>query len=215
MNDLLSFDLPLLGNLKESDIPTPEEYTYWDSRKKRIFFVDYLIDENYDLVELGKIITLMNYDEMNIPEEQLLPIYIFLQTPGGDAYQSNWFCDILISSRIPIVTVAMGLTFSAGFDILVAGHKRYAFKHSQVMMHAGFVSLQGRQEEVEEAQKNNKIQIAKTKEYILSRTGIDEKLFNKNKNKDWYFSGEDLVKYHIVDKLIDNIGDVFDPVRIK
>ena len=210
MPELISFDLPLIGNTKESDIPSPEEYNYWRSRKNRIFYIDYIIDENYSLVELGKEITLMNVEEMNIPREELKPIYIFLMSGGGDVYQSNYFCDLLISSRIPIITVAMGITMSAAFDILLAGHKRYAFKHSQTMVHAGYINLQGTQSEVEEAQKNNKLQIAKSKEYILSRTLIDEKTFNKNKNKDWYISGEDLVKYHIVDKLIDNIEEIFE-----
>lgn len=98
---------------------------------------------------------------------------------------------------------------SAGFEILIAGHKRYAFKHSQTLVHAGYASIQGTQSEIEEFQKNNKKQLERTKEYILSRTTIDEKQFNRNRNKDWYITGQDLIDYHVVDKLIDNIEDIF------
>ena len=209
MDDTMILDIPLLGKVKESDIPTPEEYTYWKNRESRTFFVDYLIDDNYDLVELSKVIIQMNIDEKDIPKEELKPIYILIHSCGGDSWQSTYFCDLLIASRIPIVTVAMGVTMSAAFDILIAGHRRYAFKHSQAMVHSGYASIQGTQSEIEEFQKNNKKQIAKAKEYILDRTNIDEKLFNRNKNKDWYISGEDLVTYHIVDKLSTDISEIF------
>lgn len=46
------------------------------------------------------------------------------------------------------------------------------------------------------------------KEYILERTSIDEKTFNKNKNKDWYLTSKELIDYHVVDALIENIDDI-------
>lgn len=47
------------------------------------------------------------------------------------------------------------------------------------------------------------------KDYILERTAINEKLFNKYKSKDWYINGEDLLKYKIVDSFIDSFDDMF------
>lgn len=201
--------VPMIGGVKSSEIPTPEEYTYWKDRKNRNFYIDYEITDDYSLVELAKIIIQMNMEEKDIPENELKPIYIWIHSFGGDSFQANMFSDLLIASRIPIVTIALGSAMSAGFEILIAGHRRYAFKHTQTLVHAGYAAFQGTQSEIEEFQKNNKKQLDRTKEYVLSRTAIDEKLFNKNKNKDWYISGEDLVKYHVVDKLIENISDVF------
>lgn len=209
MSELLSFDLPIVGNARTSEIPTPEEYTYWSLRDNRCFTIDYEIDDDYALIELGKVIIQMNVVERSIPKENLKPIYIFLHTFGGDNFQGSWFADLLIASRIPIVTVAMGVAMSAGFEILIAGHRRYAFKHSQTLVHAGYASMQGTQSEIEEFQKNNKKQLARTKEYVLSRTKIDDKMFNRNKNKDWYITGDDLVTLGVVDKIIDNIEEIF------
>lgn len=206
----MTFDIPLIGNAKMSDIPSPEEYTYWNLRKNRTFVIDYEIDDDYALIELGKVIVQMNIDEMNVPKSELKPIYIWIHSFGGDAFQCSYFCDLLIASRIPIVTIAMGAAMSAGFEILIAGHRRYAFKHTQTLVHAGYASFQGTQSEIEEFQKNNKKQLERTKEYVLSRTSIDEKMFNKNRSKDWYITGDDLVNYHIVDKLVDNIDEIFE-----
>lgn len=46
------------------------------------------------------------------------------------------------------------------------------------------------------------------KEYILERTDIDEKTFNKNRNKDWYLTCEELEKYHITDKIITSFDEI-------
>ena len=202
-------ELPIIENIKSDGFLTPEEYTYWKARESRTFVIDYEIDEDYSLIELSKTIIQMNMDEKDIPREELKPIYIFIHSFGGDSFQSSYFADLLIASRIPIVTIAMGAAMSAGFEILIAGHRRYAFKHTQTLVHAGYASFQGTQSEIEEFQKNNKKQLERTKEYVLERTNIDEKMFNRNRNKDWYITGEDLVKYHVVDKIIDNIEDIF------
>lgn len=209
MDNLLALDLPLVGNVKESDIPSPEEYTYWHLRNKRTFVIDYEVDENYELIELSKIIIQMNMDEMDIPKEKLKPIYIWVHSFGGDMQQQRFFSDLLISSRIPIVTIAMGVAMSAGFLIFLAGHKRYAFQHSKLLVHDGYAGFEGTASEMEEFNKNYKKMITEMKDYVLSRTSIDEKTFNKFKNKDWYLTSEELVKYDVVDKLIENIEEVF------
>lgn len=196
--------------LKDLTLPTPEELTYWEARKNRTFYIDYEIDDDYSLIELSKVIIQMNIAEKDIPANELKPIYLWIQSYGGDLVQANYFCDLLIASRIPVVTIAMGTAMSSGFLIFLAGSKRYAFAHSQLLCHAGSASLGGTASEIEEAQKNYKKTIEKMKEYVLSRTEIDEKIFNKNKSKDWYFTADELVKYKIVDKLIENFEDIFE-----
>lgn len=202
--------LPLVEDTRESDVPLPEEYDYWCNREKRIFYIDYEINDDYRLIELSKAIVRMNFEERNIPKEELLPIYIFIHSYGGDIESSFYFCDLIISSRIPVITVGMGACMSAAFLIFLSGHKRYAFNHTQMLAHSGSAGFQGTAEQIEEAQKNYKKQINDMKEYILKRTSIDEKLFNKNKAKDWYLNSDDLIKYNVIDKFVEDINDIFD-----
>lgn len=205
--DLL--ELPLIGTTKESDVPTPEEYTYWKSRNDRTFYIDYEIGDDYELIELCKAIIQLNIAEKDIDVSELKPIRIFIHSFGGELEQANFLCDLIQSSRIPIITVAMGVAMSAGFLILLSGHKRYAFKHSQLMVHSGGGSFQGTAEQLESAQKNYKKQIEAMKSYILERTSIDEKTFNKNRSKDWYLNDDELIKYNVVDGIITDISMIF------
>lgn len=205
--ELLEFMIP--QELKEISLPSPEELNYWNLRKNRVFTIDYEIDECYTLIELSKVIIHMNFEERDIPEKDLKPIYLFIHSYGGEIDQANYFCDLIEASRIPIITIAMGAAMSSGFLIFLAGKRRYAFKHSQLLVHSGSAGFQGTAEQIEEAQKNYKKQLESMKKYILERTSVDEKTFNKNRSKDWYFTSEELVKYNIVDKLIEKFEDIF------
>ena len=198
----------ILNDAENEKYLSPEMYTYWKARENRTFYIDYEIDECYSLIELSKIIIQMNMEERIIPKEDLKPIYLFVHSYGGDLEQAFYFCDLVMSSRIPIVTIAMGAAMSAGFLIFCAGHKRYAFKHSQLLVHSGSAGFQGTAEQIEEAQKNYKKQLNEMKIYILERTNIDEKVFNKNKAKDWYLTADELIKYNVVDKLINNFDEI-------
>lgn len=201
-----SIVLPVIDGISNKDILTPEEYNYWTSRQNRTFYIDFEVDETYELMEIAKVIIQINMSEINIPKENLKPIYLFVHSYGGDIEQANFFCDLVMSSRVPIITIGMGVAMSAGFLILISGQKRYAFKHCQMLIHSGSAGFSGTAEQVEEMQKNYKKQINEMKEYILERTSIDEKTFNKN--KDWYLTSKELIDYHVVDALIENIDDI-------
>ena len=189
--------------------PDIDEYTYWEARESRIFYVDWEIDEEYFALELSKVIIQMNFKEMSIPKEQLKPIYIFIHSYGGDLEQAYGLIDVLLSSRIPIITITMGAAMSAGCLIFLAGHKRYSFEHSNLMIHKGNGQISGTADQIEQAQKNYKKNLDNMKEFVLSRTNLSEKIFNRNKNKDWYFTSEELIEYGIVDKIINDFEDIF------
>lgn len=196
-------EIPLVGGIKEDQLPSPEEYIYWKSRKDRTFYIDYEIDEDYSLVELAKIIIQMNIEEKDVESPD--PIRLFIHSYGGDIEQALFFCDLVKSSRIPIITIGMGVAMSAGFLIFLSGKKRYAFSHTSMLVHSGSAAFQGTAEQIEEAQKNYKKQIEQMKSYILDNTTIDEKTFNKNRNKDWYLSSDELLKYGVIDEVITDL----------
>ena len=46
------------------------------------------------------------------------------------------------------------------------------------------------------------------KEYVLSRTHIDSKTFQKNSKKDWYLTKEEIEKYNIA-TIVNSFEDIF------
>ena len=74
--------ISIVDSLDKRKYPTPEEYNYWKSRENRTFFIDYEVDEFYNLIELSKVIIQMNMEEREIKNPK--PIFIFIHSYGGD-----------------------------------------------------------------------------------------------------------------------------------
>lgn len=203
--------IPLVDTISanvDSPLPSPDEFTYWKSRAARTFYVDFEITEDYRLIELTKIIIQMNMEEMTIPKNELKPIYIFIHSYGGDIAQCFALSDILVASRIPIVTVALGAADSAGFILLLSGHKRFSLKRSEIMYHRGSGNLQGTASEIENNAKHYKRILEDLKAFVTSRTLIDDKILKKYDNKDWMLTNEELINYKVVDKILDSFDDL-------
>lgn len=199
----IAVPLPIENN---SPLPSPDEVLYWELKEKRAYWIDYEIDEGYDLLTLAKELIRLNIEEAGVTNPK--PITLYIHSYGGDLDQSQFFCDLIESSHIPVITVATGVAMSAGLLIFLSGKRRYAFKHSTLLIHQGSASFSGTADEIESAQKAYKRKLEKMKKYILSHTSVDEKLFEKNKTKDWYVTGDELISLGIADKIIEKFSDI-------
>lgn len=203
-----AFEIPLPIPLQEmsSGLPDPADILYWQLAEQRVYWIDYEIDDNYNLLTLAKEIVRLNKDEAKVVDPE--PITIFIHSYGGDLSQAQFLCDLIETSHIPIITVATGAAMSAGLLIFLSGKKRYAFKHSQLLIHQGSAAFSGTADEIKAAQETYERKLEKMEKYILSHTTIDKKLFDKKKLKDWYVAGDELITLGIADKLVENFSDI-------
>lgn len=197
----------LPNTIKDATLPNIEEVTFWKLYKNRTFFIDYELEEDYRCIELAKIIIQMNLEEADIPEDELKPITIYVQSYGGDLSQATALCDVIEASRIPIITVCLGVAMSAGLLIFLAGRRRYAFRQCSLLVHQGSAAFSGNASEISEAQKNYKRQLDQMKKYILSHTEISERLFTKNRQKDWYIDADEASALGIC-KIVNSFSEI-------
>lgn len=66
----------------DSPLPSPEEVLYWELKEKRAYWIDYEIDEGYELLTLAKELTRLNLEEAGITDPE--PIILFIHSYGGD-----------------------------------------------------------------------------------------------------------------------------------
>ena len=199
------FTLPLTAP-EPSPLPAPADVTYWQLREQRTYWIDYEIDEKYLLMELAKEIVRINNDERD--NKTPAPITLYIHSFGGDLRQAIFLCDLIRSSHVPVLTVATGVAMSAGFLIFISGKRRYAFKHTKVLVHQGSGAIAGNYDEMEAAQKLYRKEINSMREYILANTNIFEKTFEKHKKEDWYLFGEELITYGVADKIVESFNDI-------
>lgn len=65
------------------------------------------------------------------------PIWLYINSPGGDCYSGLAIYDMMQMIKTPVYTCVMGLAASMAYVLSISGEKkhRYALRHSRLMMH--------------------------------------------------------------------------------
>ena len=193
-------------NIENLQLPAPELVTYYKNDNNRTFWIEDEIGDG--LFEYSKQILRFNQEDKDIPIEERKPIKFFIDSPGGDLETMLAFIGLVGISKTPIWTINGGIAYSAAGLILMSGHKRFALPNSQCLIHTGSGQLGGTFDQTTEQMKNYKQMVEKMKNFIISHTNIDQKLFNKNKSKDWFITTEEQLELGIVDKIVDDLDEI-------
>lgn len=193
-------------NLEDIKLPAPEMVNYWRLAENRIFYIDYEIDES--VLEIQRSIMAINIADKDISIEDRIPIKIYLDTPGGLLSETMSLATTMIMSKTPVITVNIAEAYSGGCILLLAGHKRYTFPYAKAMLHTGSGGTVGTYEQTEQAQKNYKKQIEEMGSYILERSGMEEKLYKRNKSKDWYMDANEQKANGIVHEVVTSLDEI-------
>ena len=193
-------------NLETMQLPDPGYVNFWRLHENRIIYIDTEIDDN--ALEIQKNIFCFNMQDKGIPAEERKPIKIMINSPGGYLAEAMSLAATFKMSTTPVWTYNVCSAFSGASILLVSGQRRFALPYSYALFHSGSGGISGTFEQTQEAQKQYKKQVDDMNGLFLERTTIDEKVFKRNKSKDWYFSADELLKYGLVDEIITSFDDI-------
>lgn len=192
-----------LENLKLPSLALIEQYK--DIKDRKIYICEEI---NESLNDATRLIMNYNAEDRGKSIEDRKPIFVYIQSFGGDLYSAYTFINTIRCSKTPVITVNLGVAMSAGALIFLAGHKRYMHKFGTVMLHTGSGGCSGTFEQAEQQMDNYKKLIGIMKDYILDRTKIDTKLYTKNSKKDWYIMADECIELGIADEIITDLDNI-------
>jgi len=134
------------------------------------------------------------------------PIWLIINTPGGDVNQGMALYDAMKTSRAPIYTVGRQC-LSMGAIILLAGEKghRYIFPNAWSMIHFPQTSnISGNVQQVNKAKDELK-DLTNSLIKVLIENGVDKtkKQIEKDLFEESYFNSERTIKYGLADQIMD------------
>ena len=138
------------------------------------------------------------------------PIYIYIDSPGGDVDSGYAIFDMIRFVNAPAVTVGMGLVASAGALIFLASPKenRIALPNSHYLIHQPLSGMKGVATDIEiHAQELEK---AKEKINILisEETGKDLEQIKKDTERDYWMNAQEAVEYGLAGKIVSKRADL-------
>lgn len=170
--------------------------SYLLKSQRKIYLTGEITDE-----KVMDIIKQIDYLTENSQED----IIMIINSPGGSINAGLALYDIMQKSSCDIITICLGTAASMGAFLLAAGTKgkRYAYMHSEIMIHQIIGSMNGQATEMEiQYNRISKIKniindlLHKHTEQPIEKIQIDTE-------RDYYMSSYEAKEYGIIDVVIE------------
>ncbi len=131
-------------------------------------------------------------------------ISIYLNTPGGSVHAGLGIYDTMQFIQSDVSTICTGMAASMGAVLLVAGaeNKRFALKHSRVMIHQPLGGMQGQASDMEITVRE--IQKLKKELYTIiadhSKNTIDR--IAADSDRDFWMTAQEAKEYGMIDDVL-------------
>jgi len=132
------------------------------------------------------------------------PITLYVNSPGGHVTAGLAIYDTMQHVKPDIITVCVGLAASMGSIILAGGAKgkRYALKHSEIMIHQPLGGAEWQATDIRIAAEH----IVRTGEVLYKiladHTGQDIDTIRKDCDRDNFMTATQAMKYGLIDKVL-------------
>jgi ATP-dependent Clp protease protease subunit len=177
------------------------EYVFIENLKKRKIIINEEIDDT--LVEnVIMQIYKFNEEDENIPVEKRKPIKIYLNSCGGYIDIGLCLCNVIKQSKTPVYIYALGRALSMAALILMAGHKRYAYPFTSILIHDGSTMAADSMSKFLDAADYYKNITEIIKQYILENTKITPEFLDKNYRKEMYLTAQEALELGIIDEIL-------------
>lgn len=133
------------------------------------------------------------------------PIYLFLNTGGGDVVSGFYIIDTMQYIRSDVCTLCGGQAASMGAVILSSGKrgKRYAMPNATIMIHQPKGSMPKSQESDILIHTERIVEIKDKLIYTLSQnTGQSYETLERDMDRDYFMNAKAALEYGIIDKII-------------
>lgn len=131
-------------------------------------------------------------------------ISIYINSPGGSVYAGYGIYDTMQFINSDVSTICTGMAASMAAVLLVSGTsgKRFALKHSRVMIHQPLGGVQGQASDIEITAK----EIAKIKKelytIISEHSGMSIEKVAKDADRDYWMTAEEAKEYGMIDEVM-------------
>lgn len=164
----------------------------------------FFLNGDIDIENIDRCIKWIEYENIDSTKPKLLTLYV--NTPGGDLYQTFALIDIMRSSKHPIRTIGLGNIMSGGFLIFVCGTKgeRYIAANAGIMCHQLSDDITDKYHDIKSAVKEVENCNAKMIKILRDATGlsalkISAKLLPAS---DVYLTAKELIQLKAADYIL-------------
>lgn len=158
------------------------------------------------ILELSKVLRVLETKLINIQMSyslsEYIPIYLHIQSTGGDAYAGLAGMNTIENLRVPVITIVDGFVASAATFLLFGGSERWMQKNSCVLIHQIRTEFWGRFEEMKDDVINSSSLMEDISRIYSEKSKIPSKKLKCILKRELHMNTETCSQYEIVHKII-------------
>jgi len=133
-------------------------------------------------------------------------VHMYINSPGGSVTAGMAIYDTMQFIKPNVSTMCIGQAASMGAVLLAGGTagKRYCLPHSRMMIHQPLGGFQGQATDFEIHAKEILLVRERLNKILAHHTGQDIETVPKDTDRDNFMSGEEAVKYGLIDQVLEN-----------
>ncbi len=168
--------------------------------KREIWINGYINDE---LIE-RLVVNLLALDETEGDRKEPRTIKVYINSPGGNLYESLAAVDVMLSLNSPVETIALGSAMSGGLVLLMGGQTRKAYERTSLLFHTSRGGWGGILPDVESRVYHNKYLMELTAELFGGRTRQPKEFWAEllDSGRDKYFTSRAALEVGILTEII-------------
>ena len=171
--------------------------------KERVVFIVGPVEDLMANVVVAQLL----YLESENPDKD---IHLYINSPGGSVSAGLSIYDTMQFVKPEISTICTGQAASMGAVLLAGGKegKRFCLPHSRIMIHQPNAGFQGQASDID-IHAREVLQTRDRLNAILAKhTGQPLERIQKDTDRDYFMSGDDSVKYGLIDSVLMQRGEV-------
>ncbi len=131
-------------------------------------------------------------------------ISLYINSPGGSVYAGLGIYDTMQYVSSDVITMCTGMAASMAAVLLVAGQqgKRYALKHSRVMIHQPMGGAQGQASDIEITAREIKKLKHELYSIISTHSGQPIEKIEQDSDRDYWMIAEEARQYGMIDQVL-------------
>jgi ATP-dependent Clp protease protease subunit len=171
--------------------------------KERVVFIVGPVDDYMANIVVAQILFL----ESENPDKD---ISLYINSPGGVVTAGLAIYDTMQFVKPDISTICIGQAASMGAVLLAGGSKgkRFALPHARMMIHQPLGGFQGQAADMEIHAREMLYTRDRLNKILARHTGASVEQIKKDTDRDNFMSSADAVTYGLIDKILENRGEI-------
>lgn len=149
-----------------------------------------------------QIIDVNIFDDMSLEEgENPEPMFLHIDSCGGDVIAGFKLIDVIETSRTPIIGIT-NKAYSMAIPVLLACDNRFSYKHSTFLIHEGYMTCSDSYGKCQDMSKFYDAVSKSISDYIIDKTKISQNTLNSKSREEWYMFSSEALELGIINDII-------------